>query len=449
MTPPPTPSMTYPAHARALLRLGLPLVGGNLAFVAIGLTDTIMLGWYSVEALAAVVLATSFFFVVFLVGTGFAWAITPMVAGHAEAGDHVQVRRVTRMGIWASMVFAFGGVPLLLSAPVTLRLLGQSADLVALASAYLQIAAWGLFPALAGMVLRNYLSALERTQIALWATVGAALLNGVLDYVLIFGKFGAPELGITGAAIASVVMQIAILIILMVYARMVAPEHRLFARLWRIDADALASVFRLGWPIGLTLLAEVGLFSATAIMMGWLGTIPLAAHGIVLQLASLTFVVHLGLSSAATVRAGRAAKRGDAQGLRRGGIVATGLSLAMAAIAISAFVLIPEVLSGFFVDPDDPAREAIIATSVVLLLIAALFQTFDGIQVIALGLLRGILDTRTPMIYAAVSYWLVGAPASYLLGFVAGWGGVGVWSGLVLGLATASVLLTFRFWRSV
>ena len=390
MTAPVKPSMTYPAHARALLKLGLPLVGGNLAFVAIGLTDTIMLGWYSVEALAAVVLATSFFFVVFLVGTGFAWAITPLVAGHAEAGDHVQVRRVTRMGVWASMAFALGGVPLLLSAPITLQLLGQGADLVALASAYLSIAAWGLFPALAGMVLRNYLSALERTQIALWATVGAALLNGILDYVLIFGNFGAPELGIAGAAIASVAMQGAILIILMVYARAVAPEHRLFARLWRIDADALARVFRLGWPIGLTLLAETGLFSATAVMMGWL-----------------------------------------------------------AVIAISAFVLIPEVLSGFFVGPDDPARDAIIATSVVLLLIAALFQTFDGIQVIALGLLRGILDTRTPMIYAAVSYWLVGAPTSYVLGFVVGWGGVGVWSGLVLGLATASVLLTVRFWRSV
>jgi len=224
------------------------------------------------------------------------------------------------------------------------------------------------------------------------------------------------------------------------------PQHTLFARLWRPDWEAFSHVFRLGVPIGLTSLAEVGLFAASSLMMGWIGTVELAAHGIALQLASLTFMVHLGLSNAATVRAGNALGRRDSDHLARGAIVALVMSFAMACIAVVIFLSIPNVLVGLFLSPTEPDRDAILVVGVSLLFIAALFQVVDGAQIMALGLLRGVKDTRAPMIIAAVSYWIVGVPCGYLLGFKLGWGGEGVWLGLVVGLTTAAVLLLRRFW---
>jgi MATE family multidrug resistance protein len=206
-------------------------------------------------------------------------------------------------------------------------------------------------------------------------------------------------------------------------------------------------VFKLGVPIGLTSLSETGLFAASAIMMGWLGTIPLAAHGIALQLASMTFMLHLGLSNAATVRAGNAFGRKDWPHMARGGIVALALSAFIAALTIVLFVALPEPLIAAFLDPDDPARAEIIAMGITLLILAAIFQLVDGAQVVALGLLRGVQDARVPMIYAAVSYFGIGLPAAYVLGFVVNWGATGIWIGLVLGLAGAALLLNHRFWR--
>ncbi|MBM7066868.1 MATE family efflux transporter [Actibacterium sp. 188UL27-1] len=438
--------MTYAAHGKAVLTLGLPLIGGHLGQVAIQITDTVMLGWYGVEALAAVVLASSYFFILFIVGAGFAWAVMPMVAAAAEADDTVQIRRITRMGLWLSLLFAMAAIPLMLFSGPVLVFLGQEPALAADAQSYLSILGWGMIPAIGVMVLKSYLAALERTRIVLWMTLAAAILNAALNYVLIFGNFGAPELGVRGAAIASLAMHGLSVIVIIVYARAVFPEHALFVRLWRPDWEAFRSVFQLGWPIGLTSLAESGLFIATAIMMGWLGTLPLAAHGIALQIASLTFMIHLGLANAATVRAGRAHGRMDPDHLRRGGVVVIAMSMVFSALTIFAFLTWPELWIGLFLSPDAEARPQLLAIGVSLLAMAALFQLADGLQVLALGLLRGVQDTRAPMIMAGVSYWGCGMPASYYLGFTLGWGGVGVWLGLVIGLALAAALLMWRFW---
>ncbi len=441
-----TAPLSYRGHARALLVLGLPLVGSHLAQIAIMVTDSVMLGWYAVEALAAVTLAFSTSFVLFIVGSGFAFAVLPMVASAAAQGDETQVRRVTRMGLWASTLYGLAVMPPLIWSEPILLAMGQKPDIAALTQDYLAIFAFGMVPALLVMVLKNYVAALERTQVVLWATVAAAVLNAVLNYALIFGNLGAPELGLRGAAIASVTMQLATLAMLVVYANAVLPRHDLFRRLWRADPEVFRQVFRLGWPIGLTNLAESGLFAASALMMGWIGALPLAAHGIAVQLASMSFVVHLGLSQAATVRAGRAAGRGDRQGLRDGARAAVAMSACFAALTVVLYLALPEALLGLFLDPSDPDRPAILAIGVALLAVAALFQFVDAAQVLALGLLRGLQDTRVPMIHAAVSYWLIGIPASYGMGFVLGWEGVGVWLGLVVGLATAAALLMQRFW---
>lgn len=441
------PRASTAGHVRAIAVLGLPLVGGHLAQMAIGVTDTVMLGWYSVEALAAITLASTYFFVFFITGAGFAMAVMPMVASSLSEGDEVAIRRATRMGMWLSLAFGVAALPLMIWSEPLLRALGQGEDVVTLGAQYLRIAGFGILPALLVMTLKSYLAALERTQVVFWITVVAAGVNALANYALIFGNWGAPELGLRGAAIASVMTQMASLIGVALYIVWIVPQHQLFQRFWRSDTQMLGRVFRLGWPIGLTVLAETGLFSASAIMMGWLGTVPLAAHGIAVQLASLTFMVHLGLSNAATIRAGNAFGRKDAPHMARGAWVVMVLSLVFSGLTILAFLLFPEPLISLFLQDDEPARAQIMAIGVGLLAMAALFQLVDGAQVIALGTLRGVQDTRVPMVMAAVSYWVVGVPCSYLLGFVFGLDGIGVWAGLVTGLGAAAVLLNWRFWR--
>lgn len=443
-----TSLMSYPAHGRAILILGLPLIGGHLGQVAIGVTDTVMLGWYGVDELAAQTIAGSFFFVLFLMGSGFAWAVMPMVASYHAEGDEVSLRRATRMGLWLSTAFAVAAMPFMIWSEPILLALGQT-DLVAQNGAeYLRIAGWGIFPALLMMTFKSYLAALERTQIVFWITAVGALTNGLCNYMLIFGNWGAPEMGIAGAAVASVVTQIVMLLGAVIYGVAILPEHDILKRLWRPDFEMLGRVFRLGWPIGLTLLSEVGLFAGTAIFMGWLGTVPLAAHGIALQLASITFMVHLGLANVATIRAGNAIGRHDVPHLVRGARTVIVMSLLTALATVVLFVAVPETLIGVFMKADEPARAEILTIGVVLLAMAALFQLMDGAQVVALGLLRGVQDTRVPMVIAAVSYWAIGMPCSYLFGFVLNWGAVGIWLGLVVGLAAAGVALMLRFWQT-
>ncbi|MCG3268904.1 MATE family efflux transporter [Yoonia sp. I 8.24] len=439
-------TQSYPEHVKAVAKLGMPLILSHVAQFAIHMTDTIMLGWYDVTALAASTIAGTLLFVVFIVGAGFAQAVTPLVALAAEEDDETQVRRVTRMGLWLSIFYGLCVTLPFLWAEDILIAIGQDADVAQLAHFYLQITIWQMIPALIVMTLKSFLSALEHTAILLWATIGAAVLNVFVNYALIFGNWGAPELGIRGAAIASVTVTIVSMLVLVGYTLRVLPQFQLFKNFWRSDREILNRVFMLGWPIGLTSLAEGGLFSASAVMMGWIGAIELAAHGIAIQLASLTFMVHIGFSQAATVRAGRALGRKDPIGLRRGGIAASAMSGVFALATSALFMLFPEFLVGLFIDPDEPARGLLLSVGVQMVFVAALFQIVDGAQVMALGLLRGVQDTAVPMVMATVSYWVIGLPTSYALAFWFGYGAIGLWFGLVVGLAVASVLLNLRFW---
>ncbi|BDY15408.1 MATE family efflux transporter [Sulfitobacter pontiacus] len=444
-----TQQMTYPGHARAITVMGLPLVGGHLGQIAIGVSDTVMAGWYSVEALAAVTLASTYFFVLLIFGSGFAWGVMPLVAAFDAEGDEVGLRRATRMGMWLSMGFAVLALPLMIWSRPIMALMGQDQALADMVDGYLFIAAWGIFPALMVMVLKSYLAALERTQVVLWITLLAGVANVLANYAFIFGNWGAPELGVRGAAIASVTSHSVSLVAVVSYVLWKMPQHQMFVRLWRPDWEMLARVFRLGLPIGFTGLSEVGLFAASAVMMGWLGTVALAAHGIALQLASITFMVHLGISNVATIRAGNAYGRRDPAHLARGAITATVMSALVAVLTIFVFVMWPEPLINLFMQRDEPARDQILVIGVGLLAMASLFQLVDGAQAVALGILRGVQDTTVPMLLAGFSYWIVGMPASYLLGFVFDLEGVGVWLGLVFGLGVAAILLNARFWGSV
>lgn len=437
---------TYAQHFRAILTLGLPLVGSQLAQFAITLTDAVMLGWYDVNALAAEIVGGGIWFVLFILGDGFALAVMPLVAQALAIGDGRLPRRITRMALWLSTLFALACTPIFLFSEPLMRALGQEPVVADLAGQYLAIRGWGLMPAIWVVVLQSHLSALERTKVVLWVTLGAVVLNALANYALIFGNFGAPEMGIRGAAYASLMVHVASFAGMAIYLMRALPEEALFARIWRPDWEVFWSVFRLGWPIGLTHLAEVGLFVASSIMMGWIGAVELAAHGIALQIASVVFMVHLGLASAGTVRAGNAVGRRDQLGLRRGALVLLAMSGAVSVVTIIAFLAIPEPLLGMFLSPDDPDRVAVLAIGVSLLSAAALFQLVDAAQVIALGLLRGLSDTRVPMIIAAVAYWGVGMPVAYVLGFVLNMGGIGIWLGLAAGLAIAAAFTMHRFW---
>ncbi len=440
---------TLALDLKRTLVLGLPLVGSQVGQVMIGLTDTLMLGRYSVEALAASTICHSAFFTLFTLGSGFAVACMPMAASALGRDDETQVRRVARMGLWLSVLTGLLMMPAFVWSEGLLLALGQTPEVAAGGQEYLRIAGWGMIPALLLATFRSHLSALERTRIVFVATLLAAVLNAGLNWLLIFGNWGFPELGLRGAAIASLGVQILSASILAVYS-LRGPQmarFELFRNLHRPDWPVFGQIFRLGLPVGLTHLSESGLFAASAVMMGWVGTVALGAHGIAIGVAALTFMVHMGLSQAATVRVGRAWGRDDGPGLRRAAVAAAILSGVAVAGALVLYLGFGAPIVGLFLDRSDPEAPAILALGVTLLALAALFQLVDAGQVMALGFLRGVQDTRVPMVYAILSYWAIGIPTSYMLGFVAGFGPPGIWLGLVAGLLAATVALMTRFVR--
>ena len=438
---------SYKLHFKATLSLGLPLIGSHLMQMVPGLTDTIMLGWYGVDELAASVLAHSLFFIILIVGSGFAITVMPMVASAAAIDDKTSVRRSVRMGLWISIIYSIFFVPILLFSENLFLILGQEEHLAKSAQTYLRIAGWSIVPGLLIMVLKSFFSALERPNVVLLSLIIGGLANIVLNYTLIFGNFGMPELGLTGAAIATLVTTI-ISILILLYFCLFKDEYSLyliFNNIWRMDIEAFKEVFKLGLPVGITMLAESGLFSATAVMMGWLGTNALAAHGIAIQISGITFMIYLGLANAGTVRVGRAVGRMDNSGLKLASISVIILTIGAVLIVAFTFLSVPKPLLMLFLSPSHVDTPSIILIGVPLLAIAAIFQIADGLQVVVLGLLRGLKDTAIPMVITTICYWGVGIPCSYLFGFVFNWGGKGIWFGLVIGLALASAFLSSRY----
>ena len=315
-----------------------------------------------------------------------------------------------RLGVPASLVLWHIG-------PV-LRLLGQDPALIAAAEPFVRAAMWGFVPALWFVVLRNFIARLERPRAAMVIMLIGVSFNAIAAYGLIFGRLGLPALGLRGAGIAAALTNFFLFVGLLGFILRDRQFRRfhILGRLWRPDWARFREIFRIGLPIGVTLVMEVGLFACAGFAMGWIGTAELAAHQIALQCASVTFMVPLGLAQAATVRVGLAAGGGDAPGIRRAGIVALAMGgvfmLAMATVMWTA----PGAIVGLFIDAGDPANAAVVRAAVTFLAIAALFQLFDGGQVIGAGALRGLKDTRWPMVFAGLAYWAVGMSLALGLG---------------------------------
>ena len=441
------PLKSWREHIRASLALGVPLVGGQLGLMLMNTTDTVMLGWYGVEELAGGVLATQAYFLVMIFGAGIAQALMPMIGQAEGSGDDRAVRRMVRMGLWLAVLYALITMPLFFFGEEILLALGQNPQVAALAGQYLVISVWALFPTLLANALRAFLTAIEHAQIILWSTLLAALANIVINYMLIFGNWGAPELGIRGAAYATLLVNIVMFAAMAVY---IAVHRRtrtyeVFARFWRPDWPAFFDLLRLGVPIGIGIVAEVGMFIFASIMIGWLGVIALAAHGIVMQIAAIAFMVPLGMSQAATVRVSNAIGRNDPVNLVRAAHSVMIVAVCFAMVSATLFFVLPETLVGLFLDETQDGVAAVAAYAVPLLFVAAVFQLVDSTQIIAVGQLRGLKDTKIPMLFAIFAYWGVGMSVAYLLGIYFELGGVGVWSGLASGLAVACILAVWRF----
>ncbi len=443
------PAGSFRREGLMTLRLALPLVVGNLAQAAINTTDVVILGRYDVDALAAAALGVNLYWVFGVFCMGLVTAASPLIA--AEYGRRPNsvrdVRRTVRQAIWASAAICLPVWAILWNAEAIFLALGQTADLSAAAAPFVRIAMWGLFPWLVGLILRYYVTALERPVWGVYIMAVGLVFNALACWALVFGHLGLPELGLEGAAIANALSQLVLGLggVLVVTGVRRFRRYRLFGNFWRPDWPRFRAIFAVGLPIACTYAMEITVFSAAVFLMGLIGRASLAAHSVAIQIAALAFMVPLSIGQAATVRAGIFHGRRDAQGLSRVGKVALMLGLASAALSSALMWLIPGQLVGLFVQPVTPEDAEVYRLAVAFLGVAALFQLVDSLQAVGAGLLRGIQDTRVPMVFAALGYWAIGFAMGWFLAFHAGLDGVGVWLGLAGGLAATALLMCGRW----
>jgi len=440
-------SASWAGEFRALFALGWPLILAQLAQTALITTDVIMMGWLGPQYLAAGALANALFVGAQLFGVGVVGAVTPMVAQALGAGDLRSVRRTVRQGIWVALLFGLILLPLLWNIDVAYRAMGQDPVLTAMAQHFVRYAVWLIFPSFLIIVFRSFLAAHGSTRIILAITVAGVFVNALCDYALMFGNWGFPRLELAGAGIATTTVNIVMLVLIVAYVLTHRRYRRyhIFHNFLRPDWPRFWEMLRIGLPIGIMLLAEVGLFSSAALLQGLLGEDEVAAHAIALQLASIAFMVPLGLSQATTVRVGIALGEGNPGGVRRAGWTAFAATLLFMSATGLCFFFFPRQLVGLFLDQTNPVNTKALVLAASYLSVAAVFQVVDGTQASMGAALRGLSDTNIPLVIAVVGYWAIGFPVAYVLGFPLGLRGVGIWFGLAAGLASVAVVLTTRF----
>jgi multidrug resistance protein, MATE family len=436
---------------RAMLALALPMVLTNLAQNAMQTTDVLMMGWLGPRDLAAGTLGFNIYFSPMMFGMGLLLSVSPMIAFEIGRKAHSvrDVRRTVRQGLWIGIMVAVPIMLLLYNGEHILVAMGQDPELAAAAASYLRAMMWAVIPFYGYMVLRSFVAALERPAWALGTMLVAVVFNAFANWVLMFGNLGFPRLGIMGAGIAtalsSTLMFATLALVVMVHRRF--RRYRLFGRFWRADWPRFREMIRLGLPIAGIIVFETSLFGAAGLLMGLIDANSLAAHAVALQIASLAFMVPMGIGQAATVRVGRADGAGNRDGVTRAGWTAWLLGVSFMSLTALLMILVPELLVSAFIDISDPANQAVVQLAVGFLALAALFQIVDGAQAVSAGMLRGLRDTTTPMVYAALGYWGVGMPVAIGLAFGLGMDGRGIWLGLVAGLAVVAVLLLVRWTR--
>ena len=453
----PTPPIADPggdgwrAELGATLRLSWPLAAANLLQMLTYAIDVIFIARLGEDQLAASALAIALFGLVLWALSGLTGAVAPVAA--AELGERAPalrpVRRSVRMALWLAVFSGVAGIGICLLLGPLMHVTGQQAQITALAIEYNSLLVLSLIPMLFNNVLRSFVSTLDRPIFATAITAGGIFVNALANYAFIFGNLGAPELGLQGAAVATILTTLTTLAAYVVAIRLDPRLHRyrVFGRWWSPDWPRLLHIVRIGTPIALTITAEAGIFGAAAFLMGNIGASQLAAHTVALQIAALAFQVPFGVGQAATIRVGYFYGARDPDGMKRAGWTAIVVGTGFMAFTALLMITIPKPLIAIYVDPWDPKNAVLVGFALQYIVIAAAFQLFDGMQAVAAGALRGLQDTRIPMWIAAFAYWVPGIGTALALGFYTPLEGVGVWIGLATGLTVAAALLGWRWHR--
>ena len=440
------------AELRATLALAAPLALANLLQMLVYAIDVIFVARLGETALAASSLSISLFGLMMWCFSGLTAACSPLIAAELGRRAHAvrEVRRSVRMALWLAVLCGLAGMAVCLGGEAFMLATGQDPAIAALAGDFLAVLMFAMIPMILSNVLRTFVSALGRPVFATVITALAIGVNALGNYALVFGNFGAPALGLEGSALSTVLTAI---ITLAAYVVAIQRDRRLrryriFGRWWRPEWSRLRQIMAIGTPIMLTILAEAGLFSGAAFLVGRIGAAELAGHTVALQIAALAFQIPFGIGQAATIRVGYHFGAGDRDGIRRAGTVAIWVTVGFMAIPAALMLFAPRFVLSMYVDPAAAANAAMVGFAVQYMVIAAAFQLFDGLQAVAAGALRGLQDTRVPMVIALSGYWLLGIVTSLWLGFRTPLEGVGVWIGLAVGLVAVAGGMLWRWhWR--
>ncbi len=432
----------FRTHIKETLRLAYPVAIAQLGHIMLGITDSIMVGKVGAVPLAASSLVNGLIFLIVVFGLGMTLAITPLVAIARGQEDYPHCGVVLRQALLFNSAFAILLFLIAFFLADLIPLLNQPPEVAAQAISYAKIISLSIIPFMLFQTYRQFIEGLSFTRPAMYITIGANVVNVFGNWVFIYGKLGFPAYGLDGAGYSTLLTRIFMAGVIVVYV-LISAKFRQFDPSFKfrnINFRVMRRLVNIGLPSGFQNFFEVGAFAFSAVMIGWLGSKPLAAHQIALSMASVSFMIILGISAAGTIRVGNAVGRQDAKGVRDAGFSAVLFAAAIMAVSGITFILLRNLLPKIFIS--DPQVVSIAAS---LLVVAAFFQISDGIQASGLGILRGITDVKIPMMISFVAYWGVGLPVAYLLGFVAGIGVVGIWIGLLIALTIAAALFTLRF----
>lgn len=429
-------------ESKLLAKLSGPIVVGQVGQNLITLADTIMVGALGSVALGASAFAGSVFIVFLLFGLGMLAPITALFArmqgqeNYPYGGVLLRHSVVVAAGLGAVMIAS------LYALLPNLKIFGQTPEVLKMGAAFFEITIWSILPSLIYQAYKQFTDGIGKTKVAMSVMIFGVVFNIAGNYILIHGYYGFPKLGLNGSAYATLMARTLMALIMVFYVHAHPHFKKYLAERWthRFDHHLLKNIIRLGIPNGMTYIFEVGAFSSAAVMMGWFGATPLAAHQITISLASTSFLITLGIGIAGTIRVGYELGRGDYPSARFAGFTAIKLGAAYMGLCALGFFFLREWFPTFYVKDVD-----VIAWAAKFFIIVAIFQIFDGVQAVAIGALRGMSDTQWPSIIAFFSYWVMGLPAGYMLAFHLGVGPVGIWIGLLMGLIFASILLTWRF----
>lgn len=441
----------YTKEFKYNLNLAAPVMLGMLGHTFVSLVDNIMVGQLGATELAAVSLGNSFVFVAMSLGIGFSMAITPLVAEADSEKNFAKGKSALKHGLFLCTALGIVLFLLLLMAKPLMNIMNQPEEVVALAIPYLDLVAFSLIPLIVFQAFKQFSDGLSLTKYPMYATIVANVINVALNYLLIFGKFGFPELGIVGAAIGTLISRVVMVFFLwwLLRAREKSKAFVTDIKIFVLESPMLKKVINIGLPSAMQMFFEVAIFTSAVWLSGTLGQNPQAANQIALNLASMTFMVASGLSVAAMIRVGNQKGLRNFTELRRIAISIFLLGVIIAVISAVAFLLLHKVLPTIYLDLDDPinaidTREVVTIAST-LLVLAAIFQISDSLQVVALGALRGLQDVKIPTVLTFISYWAIGFPISYYFGKEDALGSTGIWLGLIAGLTSAAILLFIRF----